>query len=138
MKKNVIEIPVDEYSSPIRFSASPSMKVLEVSEIFDNNSIRHLPVLKANKPVGIISERDIFLLDKDSETQGKEISNFMKENPFCVQSGTPLESVAFEMSNRKIGSAIVINDRKEAEAIFTSIDGLNAIIEVLRGEFEAQ
>jgi len=58
----------------------------------------------------------------------------MEHSPYVVESGTPLDQVALEMSNRKIGSAIVRNFDSFNYGIFTSTDALNALIEVVRGQ----
>ena len=57
-------------------------------------------------------------------------------NPYTAQTGSMLEEVAFEMSDRKIGSALIVNNFGELEGIFTSVDGLNALIEIIRGDVE--
>jgi CBS domain-containing protein len=60
--------------------------------------------------------------------------DFMTAAPYCVPAGTPLEEVAFEMSAHKFGSVLVTDEDGNVSGIFTSIDALNALVEVLRGE----
>ena len=55
-------------------------------------------------------------------------------DPLTVSSGTSLIDAAFEMSEVKIGSLIVNDEHGRVMGIFTSTDGLNALVEVLRGE----
>jgi CBS domain-containing protein len=137
MSQKIMNIPVDEYSSPIQLFATENMKVSEVKSLMKDKGYRHLPILKEKKPVGIITDRDISLCNSLKFSDEFLVSEVMVSDPYCVPSGSSLESVAFEMSSRKIGSAIVINTEGEAESIFTSVDGLNAIIEIVRGEVEA-
>ena len=60
----------------------------------------------------------------------------MVNEPFCVSLGTPLDEVAFQMSQKKIGSALVVDGESKLDSIFTSVDGLNALIEVIRGDID--
>lgn len=134
--KKYLEIPINEFSSPIIASASLNMSVKEMIMVMEKNGFRHLPVVENERPVGIVSARDLKLLriiNKDLQVKARDI---MVENPFCVPIGTSMEEAALEMSRRKIGSALVVDDEGKLDSIFTSIDGLNALVEVLRGDFE--
>lgn len=134
MDKN-LSIPISEFSSPIIASASLNMSVKEMLMIMDNNGFRHLPVVENEKPVGIVSARDLKLLrilNKDLQVKARDI---MIEDPYCVQGQISMEEAALEMSRRKIGSALVVDSKGNLDSIFTSIDGLNALVEVLRGDY---
>ena len=127
-------IPVDEYSSPCSVTTTEDADSLEIYKIMEESGVRHIPVVKDGKPVGIISDRDlrlVVLLHADTAFPAKE---FMVRDPFCVQKGSSIDEVAFEMSSRKIGSALVVDEHGELDSIFTSTDGLNALIEVVRGD----
>lgn len=129
-----LNIEVDEFSTPINVSAEPKMLITEVFNLMQNSNVRHLPVLSSGHPIGMISERDLSLLDIVNKGSNLHAEDIMTRDPYCVQAGTPLEAVAFEMSKRKIGSAIVIDSNEKADSIFTSVDGLNALIEIIRGD----
>lgn len=132
---NNLNIPISEFSSPIIASASLEMSIKEIMMLLEKNGFRHLPVVEDDKPVGIISARDLKIikaLNDDSSLKAKDI---MIEDPFCVSSEVSMEDAAFEMSKRKIGSALVVDENGKLDSIFTSIDGLNALVEILRGDF---
>lgn len=136
MKKIPVEIPVNEFSSPITDTATEEMHIQDVFKLMKDKGYRHLPVQKDNMPVGIISERDIrFLQSVDLGKSFIKAKDIMSPTPYCVNPNTPLEEVAFEMSQRKIGSALLVNPNGELDGIFTSTDGLNALIEVVRGDY---
>jgi acetoin utilization protein AcuB len=136
MKNKILNIAVDEYSSPIQLFATEDMKVSKIKSLMHDRGYRHIPVLRSNKPIGIITDRDIAIVNTLKFSEDFLANEVMVRDPYCVPSGSSLEEVAFEMSKRKIGSAIVLNRLGEAESIFTSIDGLNAIIEILRGDVD--
>ena len=57
----------------------------------------------------------------------------MKKDPYCASPHARISEVAMEMSSNKYGSAIIL-DNEGGIGIFTSIDALNALIEIVRGE----
>ena len=133
--KDRISLNVEEYTSPSIISASREMSISEIYVLMREKRVRHIPVLEDKKPVGIILDRDLHLLEI-LEEDDLSVEDIMVKDPYCVQNETPLDHVAFEMSKRKIGSAIVVNNEGEIDGIFTSTDGLNALIEVIRGELD--
>ncbi len=138
MKNQRIDIPVEEYASPIISFANEGMEVPEMLERMENNGFRHLPVLVEGKPVGMISSRDLLLIKELNRHFDLKARDIMVTDPYCVPAGTSLEDVAFEMSERKIGSVIVVDEMGKADSIFTSVDGLNALVEIVRGDIEIQ
>src|SRR5690606_6620316 len=84
--------------------------------------------------VGIVSQRDLAVLaglDLDKQVQVRA-SDLMKPDPVTVRSSDPLDDVAYRMSERKIGSVIVLDDSGAPYGIFTATDALNALIEIVR------
>lgn len=136
MKHERLEIPIDEFASPILSFATEDMTIEEMTTLMEDNRFRHLPVLKEEKPVGIISAREIKLLKNLDKHFDLRASDIMTEYPYCVPQKTSIEVVAYEMSNKKIGSALVVDDAGKVVSIFTSIDGLNALVEIVRGDIE--
>jgi acetoin utilization protein AcuB len=135
MKKSNLDIPIDEYSSPIKSFGSVDMNFEEMSGMLHDNGYRHLPILKDKKPVGMVSVRDLNLLKSLNHHFQFTAEDIMAEDPYCVPRGSSIENVAFHMSEHKIGSAIIVDENGCAESIFTSIDGLNALVEIVRGEY---
>ena len=56
----------------------------------------------------------------------------MASDPVTVNSQASLDEVAFEMSQKKIGSVIVNDENENFLGIFTVTDALNALIEIAR------
>lgn len=128
-----LKIPVDEYTTPSPLTVSIGAGMAELIDIMKNNDIRHIPVVDEDRPVGIISDRDVKMMMNVAGSDVLRARDLMHENPYTVESGTSLEEVVLEMSKHKIGSAIVNNDG-HIVGIFTSTDALNALVEVLRGD----
>lgn len=136
MSKLISEICIEEFSSPITSFATVDMTISQMIAEMDKNGFRHLPVVSNKKPIGVISAREIKLLktiDTHFDLTAKDI---MVTEPYTVRVGSSIEEVAFNMSKDKIGSALVVNGEGEIDSIFTSIDALNALVEIVRGDVE--
>lgn len=135
MKNKKLEIAIDEFSSPIKSFGTVDMTLQEMTKLLEDNGYRHLPILSDGKPVGMISIRDLILLKSLNTHFDLKAQDIMSPDPYCVPRGSMIEDVAFHMSENKIGSAIIVDEKGDADSIFTSIDGLNALVEIARGEF---
>jgi acetoin utilization protein AcuB len=133
---HVIEIPIEEYTTPCPFFVNPESDYQSIADIMHENDIRHLPVVVNDRPVGIISERDMLRASKLGDTETMTAAQIMRTDLFTVKLNESLGKVAFEMSAKKIGSALVLDRSGQLFGIFTAIDGLNALVEVLRGELD--
>lgn len=98
--------------------------------------IRHLPVRSGGKVVGIISERDLFVLQTfpDIDFKKTRVGAVMTPDPYTVAPDTPADQVAAEMHERHIGSALVVNSEGHLLGIFTDNDALRVLASALRGD----
>lgn len=128
-----LKIPVDEYTTPSPLTVDSRATVPLIRDIMREYGVRHVPVVDERKAVGIISDRDLRILDHCEGTDAITAYDVMVKDPYTVESGTSLEDVVLQMSKHKIGSAVV-SANGEIVGIFTSTDALNALVEILRGQ----
>lgn len=127
-KVDLANLTVEEFTSVDPVVLSQGATVGEAKKLMKNHGIRHLPIMDGQRAVGLVTER---MLAPFPDTEMAPIEGVMIEDPFVVRSQDLLKEVVFEMSSRKIGSALVTGpDGRTLYGIFTSIDALNAIIEL--------
>ena len=135
--KQLFNLKVDEYTTPSPISVSEEVPYDRVRSLMTEFNIRHIPVVNdEDKPIGIISERDVLNVSHLPHNERITASGLMTTKPFCVKSDDSLGDVSFRMSQGKIGSAVVVEGDGTLFGIFTSTDALNALVEILRGDYE--
>lgn len=132
MKERLANLTVDEYTTPCPIVVQSTDNVQHALDIMEEQNIRHLPVIESDKVVGILSERNLKLLSLIQHKDKVDVSQVMQENPFRVYSTDSLMEVTYSLSEKKIGSAIVLDKDSNLDGIFTTTDALNALVEVLR------
>lgn len=99
--------------------------------------VRHLPVLHGGRLVGILSDRDLRLVESARGAEELTVGEAMSTEVFSVAADEELGSVVARMAAEKIGSAVVLA-RNEVVGIFTTTDALGLlsrllVLEELRG-----
>ena len=131
--------PVAALMQPFPYFAEPDTTVAQVLELMKSHHVRHLPIKQCDRVVGIISERDLRWMGNPSlalpASDEIPVRHVMTYNPYLVEIDTPLTTVISEMTERKIGAAIVISADRLA-GIVTVIDICRALGELLDTKFK--
>jgi len=98
-------------------------------DLMHKHDIRHLPVLDGGVLVGIVTDRDLHLVESLAGTDPKStlVEEAMTPDPYIVAADTPLRDVAKQMVDHKYGCAVVV-DRGHVAGIFTTIDALRLLL----------
>lgn len=110
-----------------------TVPLVEAKKLMTTHGIRHLPVLDAGALVGILSDRDVQLAESLARFEVNDllVEDAMSQAPYAVAPTTRLAEVAFEMGQRKLGSAVVMEGVKVV-GVFTTTDGMRALATLLR------
>ena len=102
-------------------------------EVMMSHHIRHLPVLDAGRVVGIVTERDLHLVEtlRDVDPAKVTVEEAMSAHVYAVEPEAALDDVAETMAEHKYGSAVVVQNGKVV-GIFTTNDACRALSELLR------
>jgi acetoin utilization protein AcuB len=95
-------------------------------------NVRHLPILKGGKLVGILSDRDIKLILSFADVDPKKITvdEAYTPEPYVTKTSASLDEVAAYMAEHKYGCALV-TDNNKLVGIFTEVDAMRALSELL-------
>jgi acetoin utilization protein AcuB len=92
------------------------------------HGIRHLPVLAGGKLVGLLSQRDLYLIETLDrlDTKTVRVDEAMSQEAYVVEPSEPLASVAATMAEKKLGCAVVM-DHGKVVGVFTTVDALRLL-----------
>lgn len=98
--------------------------------------VRHLPVVRAGRPVGVVTDRDMFLVLTFNTLRAlsMKVEAALTPDPFFTGPDASIAEVALQMVDRKYGSVLVMENGKLI-GIFTSLDALRALADVFRREY---
>jgi acetoin utilization protein AcuB len=83
-------------------------------ELMREYHIRHLPVLRGGQLVGMLSDRDLALVEssRDVDPGVLTIEEAMSSEVYTVSPEARLDTVVKEMATKKLGSAVVVQRGK--------------------------
>lgn len=118
---------------------TPSPAVIEAGQtladahrLMARRRIRHLPVVASGRLIGIVSLRDLHLLEtlQDVEPDSVGVEEAMTPLPYTVRPSALLIAVVRRMARKKLGSAVVV-ERGAVVGVFTTTDALTLLGELL-------
>lgn len=127
---NISELKVEEYTSPAVVTIEGADTLVTAMELMQEHGIRHLPVTIDGAIGGIISERDVLAHFGKSWSGMLTVRDIMTPSVLAVYKNDSLGDVAFQLSSKKVGSALVLDDDESLYGIFTTTDALNALVEI--------
>lgn len=100
--------------------------------VMRDNRIRHLPVLHQGKLVGVVTDRDLRLIEtlRDVDPAKIAVSEAMTCDVYTVSPDAAISEVVSSMASSKYGSAIVV-DHGHVVGIFTTVDACSAFADLL-------
>src|SRR5262245_1940927 len=100
-------------------------------QLMHRNHVRHLPVLHAGKLVGVISERELDVIEALPGSKQLSVEDAMVPDVYTISEDAPLEAVAADMARLKVGSAGALKG-DDVVGVFTAVDGLRALADLRR------
>lgn len=124
---------VQDHMTAIPYSITSDQTLARAHATMREHLIRHLPVFANGTLVGILTDRDLHLIEtlKDVDPDKVKIEDAMSASPYTVADDTPLADVCAEMAEHKYGCAVVMQHEKVI-GIFTTVDACRALAELLR------
>jgi CBS domain-containing protein len=128
------------FSFPV-ITIQPESSIFEALVKMQTNFVKHIVITVKNKPVGIVTERDInrFLGDDKTARAVDEIpiKHVMEKNIITIMDDTEdiFEQCAARMETFKIGSVILVNDNGELTGIVTRTDLTKSYSSIFGGKY---
>lgn len=125
---------VQKYMTTSPHSIGQEQPLTQAHQMLREYKIRHLPVLHGGQLVGMITERDLALIEtlKDADPKTMTVEDAMSNEVYTVAPNSPLNEVVAEMASKKYGSAVVM-DNHHVVGILTTVDVCSALQHLLEG-----
>lgn len=123
---------VERFMTPHPHTIGMDQSLAKAHEMMRNHQIRHLPVLHGGKLVGIVSQRDLHLMETFGAIDQEKVTveEAMTTEVYVVEPTTHLAEVARTMAEHRFGSCVVMIAGKVV-GVFTMVDAARALSEVL-------
>ena len=124
---------VRKYMSASPHTIGADQTMARAHEMLREFRVRHLPVLQGGRLAGVVSERDLALIEAMPEVNPAQLSveEAMSTEVYAVSPEAPLDEVARDMAARRYGCAVVLQNQKVV-GIFTAVDACQALADLLQ------
>lgn len=123
---------ISKYMTMTPHSIGKDQTLARASDVMREFKIRHLPVLEGGRVLGILSERDVLVVEtfKDVDPKKVSVEEAMSPAPYAVSPEAALDEVVGEMAEHKYGSAVIMQNDKLV-GIVTTVDLMRAFHDLL-------
>ncbi len=123
---------ISKYMTTLPHTIGVEQNLSKADSMMSEYKVRHLPVLSAGKLIGILTDRDVKLVEsfKDVDPEKVTVEDAYTPDPYIISPTSSLADVCSEMAEKKYGCALVCDNHKLV-GIFTWIDALKAFNELL-------
>ncbi|MEO8179327.1 MAG: CBS domain-containing protein [Deltaproteobacteria bacterium] len=124
---------IQKYMTTTPHTIGSDQTIAKAAAIMTEHHIRHLPVLRGGQLMGVLSDRDVKLIEsfRDVDATKTSVEEAMTDQPYTVGPDTPLDEVVSTMAEKKYGSAVVVQNNKVV-GIFTTVDACQALSDLLQ------
>jgi acetoin utilization protein AcuB len=123
---------VQKYMTTVPHTIGLEQTLEKAEKMMHAYAIRHLPVMQAGRLMGILTDRDIKLVEsfKDVDPTKVTVEEAYTPQPFTITPNSHLDEVCAQMVQHKYGCVPVIDNNKLV-GIFTWVDALKALDQLL-------
>lgn len=126
--------PISRYMSCQPRTVGRSATLQQAHQMMREHLIRHLPVVERGELVGIVSQNDLHLIEtlQGADPGELTVAEAMTSEVYSVGFDEPVDVVVETMASRKLSSAVVLDRWGAVRGIFTTMDALQVLADVLR------
>jgi acetoin utilization protein AcuB len=127
---------IQKFMTPMPHTVGRDIPIKTAVTMMREHRIRHLPVQDGGKLIGVLTDRDIKLAASFEGSADLVAEEVMTPDPYTVAPETPADVVAKEMAEHKWGCAIVQQSNGKVVGIFTAVDGMRVLAEMLDANYK--
>ena len=122
---------VRAYMTPSPLTITPDLSVADAAERMFANKIRHLPVIEGERLIGMVTERDLAVVDALTARQRQKIPvrQVMRTDPYTCHPDEPIREVVKRMVQHKLGSVVCL-EAGRIVGVFTTVDAMRRLVEL--------
>ena len=120
--------------TPSPHAVGSNQKLSFAHEIMSKHRLRHLPVVRGGKLLGVLSQRDLEVLMKAAgpETEIEIVADLLPGDVYTTKPNALVRDVAQVMAEQKQSCAVIM-DQSHIVGIFTVTDALKRLAAELTG-----
>jgi len=125
--------------TPFPFFVDIDATVAEALAMMREHDIHHLPVTEEGALIGVLSARDIRLLDvvRRGLTEDLTVRDACVRDVYVVDVDTPLDEVLLALADSHRGAALVVMKNGKLAGILTTGDACRLLADLLQQRFPA-
>ena len=123
---------ISRYRTREPYSIPSTTSLARAREVMTSHEIRHLPILDGAKLVGVVRSESLAAVEAipGVDLEHVDVARVMTQ-PVCVWGSAPLDEVSAVMADTKADCVVVLGGQG-VQGIFTAVDALRALEQVLR------
>jgi len=122
---------VKKFMSSKLVIVSEEASIAEAVNLLKKHSIRHLPVVKGEKVVGLVTETELRGAIFPAMLEDLTVKDVMINQPVTVDPEAPLEEAARLIYHNKVTALPVVDKTGELRGIISMVDMLLALIDLM-------
>jgi len=105
-------------------------------DLMEQHNIRHLPVMDGDTLTGVVTDRDLAMIESllPEEWETICVAEAMTPEPYTVQPDAALWEVAKHMAREKFGCAVITDERGAVVGLLTTSDALRVLADLAERE----
>lgn len=121
-------MPVGHLGPEEVVTVAPDAQVSEVVDKLESENVGAIVVVDDNKPVGIVTDRDVALaVNEEDNAAGESVQSIMTENPVTLHESEEAMEISRTINEHNVRRIPVVDDDDELTGIVT-LDDLVATI----------
>ncbi len=123
-------IKITQHIQPLSSSVDVADPVWMAWRTMKEHKVKQLPVVKAGKIVGIVSDKDILRISGFNGGQSMPVKEAMSLDPLLVKQDASMQEVLESMLKKDLEYAVVVNKSGQIKGLFTWNNAVEFVLQL--------